>query len=194
MGNAPNCPFVPGDYTFYGRYVAGTATDQREPLVTTWGTRYINGGLFDGGTQLYVWRDAKTNTGLTGFTCGTNASWFPLNQTQVVAFDEFEDATEICITPGPKVSPPISDVITCFPLESECYTVGVDPLIPPYNFNWLYLNLNTAVASTPFGPTAQAWVVTNLSTAGRFSVGYDAIALDNAYFTNGGSGLILVFP
>jgi len=69
--------------------------------------------------------------------------------------------------------------------------VGVEPLIPPYDFGWLYLNLNTTVAGTPFGPTAQAWVQTSLSASGRFSVGYDAIALDNAYFTNGTSGVIL---
>ena len=192
VGDAPNCPFAPGDYTFYGRYVGGTAVDQREALPTTFGSRYLNGGVFDGGTKLYVWRDSKTATGLTGFSCGTNASWYPLNQTEVVSFDEQEECTEICITPGPKVSPPIGDVITCFPLESGCYQVGDDPLIPSSTFGWLYLNLNTTVANVAlYGPTAQAWVETSMSAAGRFSVGYDAVAFDNAFFTNGGAGVIL---
>ncbi|HWM89345.1 MAG TPA: hypothetical protein VN493_01110, partial [Thermoanaerobaculia bacterium] len=50
------CPMAPGDYTFYGRYVGGLGTDQRESLATQFGVRYLNGGAFDGGTDLVVWR------------------------------------------------------------------------------------------------------------------------------------------
>ncbi|HEV8239629.1 MAG TPA: hypothetical protein VGS57_09690, partial [Thermoanaerobaculia bacterium] len=57
VGNgAGHCPFVPGQYTFYGRYAAVAGQDQREPLSTTFASRYINGGLFNGGTDLIVWR------------------------------------------------------------------------------------------------------------------------------------------
>ncbi len=40
---------TPG-YTFYGRYggYPGSGADNREPLGTTWGTRYLNGGAFGG--------------------------------------------------------------------------------------------------------------------------------------------------
>jgi len=38
----PMQQFVAGDYTYYGRYVAGLATDQREPLASIWATRYFN--------------------------------------------------------------------------------------------------------------------------------------------------------
>ena len=47
-------------YTFYGRYVAFNRSDNREPLATTWGSRYsIPGALpsaFDS-TNLLCWRD-----------------------------------------------------------------------------------------------------------------------------------------
>ena len=47
--------------TFYGRYFqTGGGGDNREPLGTSWGTRYLNGGAFDA-THLQVWRDATTS-------------------------------------------------------------------------------------------------------------------------------------
>ena len=36
--------FNNGDYTFYGRYVSSDGSDDREPLGTTWGTRYLTSG------------------------------------------------------------------------------------------------------------------------------------------------------
>ncbi|HBL29292.1 MAG TPA: hypothetical protein DD490_20870, partial [Acidobacteria bacterium] len=45
---------TPGEYTFYGRYVTGLASDNREPLATTFATRYLTGGGFTGGTNLVV--------------------------------------------------------------------------------------------------------------------------------------------
>src|SRR6185503_16287181 len=73
---------VAGQYTFYGRYVAWTAADNREPLATNFAVRYINGGAFTGGTSLLSWRDPKVNQG--AFTCpavlGSRPSWYPLGQ------------------------------------------------------------------------------------------------------------------
>ena len=52
----------PTGYTFYGRYVqpggSPNGQDNREPLGTSWAARYLNGGAFDGGTKLAVWRDS----------------------------------------------------------------------------------------------------------------------------------------
>jgi hypothetical protein len=183
------CPFGAGDYTFYGRYVAGLGTDQRESLATTFATRYLNGGAFTGGTSLYVWRDSKTAPGAPGaangpFTCGGNATWFPLNQADVVAFDEQENPANLCFR-GDNISPAIGGSDTCFPLETQCVSLqggnipGDDPT-PPFPFGWMYLNLNTTVAGGLFNPTAQAWVETVMDADGRFSVGFDAIKLDQA--------------
>jgi hypothetical protein len=183
------CPFGAGDYTFYGRYVAGLGTDQRESLATQFATRYLNGGAFSGGTDLIVWRDAKTPLGAPGaangaHSCTTQVSWFPLNQADVVSFDEQENPTDLCFQ-GDNVSPPIGGADTCFPLETQRVSLqggnisGDDP-VPPTPFGWMFLNLNTTVAGGLFNPTAQAWVETIMDAEGRFSVGFDAIKLDQA--------------
>jgi hypothetical protein len=110
-----------------------------------------------------------------------------LNQTDVVAFDEQENPTDLCFA-GDVVSPPLGGAQTCFPLEAQRVylqggnVIGTDPT-PPTPFGWLYLNLNTTVAGVayPADPTiAQAWVTTLASAQGRFSVGLDAIKLDGA--------------
>ena len=78
VGSSPN----PTGYTFYGRYFTPLgAGDNREPLATTWTTRYFTstpqhsiGGAgystrfttrrpFDGGTSLTVWRDSQCAAG-----------------------------------------------------------------------------------------------------------------------------------
>ena len=202
--------FDPDDYTFYGRFVDGLATDQREPLGSSWATRYFNlgAGLFGGSSSLFVWRDSKCRINTAGGsgadgcrpTAGTPA-WWPLDETQVVAFDLQEDATEICETVpgvpgGGGVSPPPPDTPPegqfCFPIETGRYRVGEGELIPPYEFGWLYLNLNfslgdTSGSPTPcsadglFGDIGQSWVTSELDAKeGRLSVGFPSTQLTSA--------------
>jgi hypothetical protein len=191
VGNGAGwCPFTPGEYTFYGRYAAVAGQDQREPLATTFATRFLNGGVFDGGTDLIVWRDSKTiPTGINGVrTCGATPAWFPLNQADVVAFDEQENPQDLCFT-GDIVSPPLGGEQTCFPLEAQRVSlqggnvIGSDPT-PAAQFGWMYLNLNTTVAGVAYPAAdpsiAQAWVTTVMDAEGLFSVGFDAIKLDSA--------------
>ncbi|HEX5759175.1 MAG TPA: hypothetical protein VF121_08275, partial [Thermoanaerobaculia bacterium] len=186
-----DCPFVTGEYTFYGRYAAVAGQDQREPLATTFASRYLNGGAFTGGTDLIVWRDAKTiPTGANGpYNCALQGpAWFPLNQADVVAFDEQENPEDLCFT-GDIVSPPIGGAQTCFPLEAQRVSLnggnvaGSDP-IPTANFGWIYLNLNSTVTGVSYPSTnpaiMQNWVTTVMDAEGRFSVGFDAIKLDTA--------------
>jgi hypothetical protein len=176
---------VPGEYTFYGRYVAWTAADNREPLATNFATRFINGGAFNGGTDLLVWRDSKVAQG--AFKCGTVPTWFPLGQEQIVIFDEQENPEQPEVFP---VSPqPPGDVINPFPAEANRSEVGGTEFPVTPSFGWLYLNLNTAVAAAGANPpedpgAAQAWVTTQMDAEGRFSVGYDAIKLDSACNAN----------
>lgn len=198
------CPLQTGDYTFYRRYESDPQFNAREALPTTFATRYLNGGLFDGGTDLIVWRDTKTTpTGANGpaWDCDEEASWYPLNQAQVVAFDEEENAIELCVGDD-NVSPPIAGDNTCFPLEAQRVSLrggnvaGANPT-PPYLFGWIYLNLNTTVVGGILNPTAQAWVETIMhANDGRFSAGFDAIQLDQAnqtFQSANPSGVILNF-
>jgi hypothetical protein len=171
---------TPGEYTFYGRYNAGTAADNREPLPTTFATRYLEGGGFTGGTDLIIWRDSKFPP---GGNCTTGPSYGGLFHVQTLSFDEFENPLTI-VGGGPSGGPTPGDTCT-FCNETQRVEVGSDTLPTNADFGWLYLNLNHGSATDVLlGPgydnIAQAWVTTVMDADGRFSVGFDAIQLDNA--------------
>jgi hypothetical protein len=171
---------TPGEYTFYGRYVAGTAADNREPTATTFAVRYLSGGGFDGGTDLLVWRDSKFPP---GFSCTTGPNYGELFEQQIVVFDEFENPLTV-VTGGPSGEPTPGAQCT-FCDEAQRVSVGGDGITTNADFGWLYLNLNHATTlDAALGPgyvnIAQAWVTAVMDAEGRFSVGFDAIQLDNA--------------
>jgi len=172
-------------YTFYGRYdtPAWSAADHREPLATNFAARFLNGGPFSGGTDFIVWRDSKVNQG--PFTCSAQSGrpfWFPLGQEGIVIFDEQEHPQVPQTFP---VSPqPQNPTLSPFPAETQSTHVGGTALPVPFNFGWIYLDLNTVVTgatNNPLDPAAaQAFVTIRGTSQGRFSVGYDAIHLDSA--------------
>ena len=176
-------------YTFYGRYTGGTGgLDNREPLATTWGVRYLTAAPFDG-TDLIVWRDSTSADTNTFYTCGGGPSWYPMNETEVVAFNEQEDAVELCFAgPGGVISPPTpgSDA-ACFPLETQRVAMGEGDLASPFENGWVFLNLNvgadTPTADVDFGTSgtlAQSYVAASVQASGLFQVGLQAIALTSA--------------
>lgn len=172
---------VAGQYTFYGRYVAWTAVDNREPLTTNFAGRFINGGAFTGGTSFVAWRDSKVVQG--PFKCGTTPAWYPLGQEQIVIFDEQEHPSVPQTFPF-SPQPPQTGIIP-FPAESQRTLIGGEAFPVPYTFGWIFLNLNTTVAAAGSNPpedpaAAQAWVEVVMDANGRFSVGFNAIQLDNA--------------
>ena len=178
-----------GRYTFYGRYDNFTAIDNREPLATTFAVRYLNGGTFSGGTSYLVWRDSKVAQ--QAFTCpivpGVRPPWYPLGQEGVVIFDEQEQAALPIIVP---ISPqPRVPGLIPFPAETQRVHVGGASLPVPFNFGWMYLDLNTTVAAAPGLPpvdpaAAQAFVTAVLEANGKFAVGIEAIRLDSACAAN----------
>lgn len=199
VGNgAGNCPFVPGDYTFYGRYVAATAADHREPLPTTFASRYRVKNQ-DKGTDLLVWRDSKTApSGANGRrACGTKPAWFPLSQTDVVAFDQTENPSDLCFLPD-NVSPVIGGTQSCFPLSTQrIHVSGGNTLAAdmgvPFKRGWLYLNLNQTLASgDPYPGLAQAWVTTLHPDGRQLSGVVHGLPLDNAATAIPGG--VLIFP
>jgi hypothetical protein len=174
------------DYTFYGRYVASTGIDHREPLATTWAARYLNGGAFTGGTDLLCWRD--TGIVQTNFACGTTPAPFPLAQEQIVIFDEDENPDLI---EQPPFSPGIPgvDILPC-PYEVTRVSVGGPSFPVPFDFGWTFLELSTTTTGA-FDPYKQAYVTQVHDALGLFSVGYSGIALDSACDPN---NLLLPVP
>jgi hypothetical protein len=176
---------VPGQYTFYGRYSSWTAADNRQPLATQFGARYVTPGakskLFPTGTSLIVWRDSKVKQ--NAFVCGNSPSWYPLGEEQIVMFDE-QEQPEIPQTIPLAPQPPQVGLI---PFPAETQRVAVDgPTLPvAFDSGWIFLDLNTSVAAAGSNPpedpaAAQAWVTIVHDNKGRISVGYRAVQLDSA--------------
>jgi len=165
--------FQPGDHTFYGRYNAATASDAREALPTTMATRFVNGGEFDGGTNLLVWREA--NYAASGYICSLQGPqpWYPLLVTQVGIFDEEEQPVVAETCPS---FPTNCNEIRAF--QNAAQRVDVSQL-SPFDFGWVYLNLQhyNLIYSDPY---TQMWLTTTMDAVSRFSVGFDAVQIDNA--------------
>lgn len=184
-------------YTFYSRYAAGNA-DNREPLGATWGARYLNNAAFSGGTNFLVWRDSTSSEiDPFGYVCAEpdedfgGPSWFPLNEVEVIAFDEFENAVELCrLGPGGVISPPTSGSDeTCFPLETQnigSNNLGFAGVGSPWGSGWMFLNLAVGLDAPvgDFDPVyaegAQSYVAVSHSANGRYSVGLQAVELTSA--------------
>jgi len=103
-----------------------------------------------------------------------------LGQEGIVIFDEQEQAQ---VPQSIPFSPQQQGLIP-FPAETQRVVVGGSDLPVPFNFGWFYLNLNTSVVpnvNPPDDPAAaQAWVAMTMNSGGQFSVGFDAIQIDNA--------------
>jgi hypothetical protein len=178
--SCPTC-FVPGDHTFYGRYNGATADDAREPLPTTMAARFINGGPFNGGTDYLVWREANASDSAYACSAQGPASWYPLEATQIVIFDEQEQpvTNETC----PSGDPTCEQEVT-IPNEANRVDVEAD-LLSPFDFGWTWLNLQHTAVTPIYGDTAaQTWVTAVMDASGRYAVGFDAIQLDNANAPN----------
>ena len=159
-----------GQATFYGKFVNWTATDNREPLPSTYGVRFLNGGGFSGGTNLRVWRDAKVEQG--AFQCGTAPSWYPLGQEALFIFDEQAHSAS-------------AGTLKPFPAVTQSVHVNSLALPVPFTFGWFILDLNNTVAAAgsvpPEAPSrAQAWVGAEMDSNGHFSAGFNAMHYDNA--------------
>jgi len=179
--------------TFWGRCVAGGAPfppigdiwyDNREPLGTTFASRFYQNAAFDGGTDLLVWRDSIIQYAVAdgyydqaaeGFQCYIGTPfWYPLPQRQTVVFDEQENPETVCtISPCPE-----ADIL--FPAEAQRVSIPDLDVVP--ESGWIYMNLNLP-GVCPFGGDCtylgQNWVTAVHSAAGRFSAGLSAIQLDN---------------
>jgi hypothetical protein len=181
-GAAGSTTVSPLPFTFYDRLTPDgkRRTDRRQPLPSTFLSRFIEAGPAAFDTQLMLWRE-----GLTGplGTCDP-----AVNDTvvaEIVRFDERENPTVRVATNG-----------TIGNAES-IHTASGD-LFPPTTSDvggWLYLNLNnggsaaysadprydlTSGSSTIRGfRQSQAWVAPRMAAEGRYAVSFDATALGN---------------
>jgi len=163
--------FHNGDMTFYGRYVGYSGSDAREPLPLIWATRYLDGGTFSGGTELLVWRDSGTKN--TSFPCLSHPSWYPLDMSDLVTFDEQETPDRIQPFPG---LPPPGPIFPLIPAETNRMKIGAE-LPVPFQFGWAAFHLGLGFTNLS---RSQAYVTTLMSANGRFMVGFGATPLLDA--------------
>jgi hypothetical protein len=176
--------FQPGQQTFYGRFLHGRAqsyqaVDDREPLASTWGMRYLRGGIFDAGSSFLVWRDPGKPTGPV--TCGGDLD--AATGEDLLVFDEDENALlpESCpiLCPPQQIPRNLRAVAQRLPIDDIGVNGGFSGIVPvPYDFGWMLFQFGHSLATT--STPAQAWVGVELEASGRFSVGTVATPLDSA--------------
>jgi len=153
--------FAPGDETFYSMYVGTSARDARIPLSDRYGVRFLRGGVFDGGTELIVWRGITGEAPLEPPVCAPGGfrsvapAWLSHLEFKVV-FDEEENPLLL--------DSPISDSPTFLQATQK---MPVWDFIP-WSFGWADMDLG-----------GQAWVGAVMSAQGRFSVGVEAWVLND---------------
>jgi len=172
--------FGPGSATFYARYVNGSGADAREPLARKWASRFSNGGAFDGGTHLVVWRDGPwTHQPFVCLQSPVFPPGVPQAQRGLLVFDEEEQVFDAMApyAPCPFLCPP-QPIPVPFPVAATLVAVGGADLPVPFDFGWLLTDL-AVERDGAADPYAQAWVGEIHSAQGRFSVGLEGTQLDS---------------
>ncbi len=85
---------TPGSYTFYGRYPAGSAADNRERLPAGWNAPLERLTEATGTSELLVWRDSGTPKS-SPFPCGVPPSEYPLGSEEASVVDPDGAATSL---------------------------------------------------------------------------------------------------
>jgi hypothetical protein len=158
---------VPGDYTFYGRYIAAVAADNREPLATQWNVRINNAGIFNGGTHYIYWRDTKVSQ--LALTPPALPSWYPLDQPILTATND--DGLSVSIG---------NDADSYFPLACGRVKADGTDLSLPYDQGFLQIDFST-VSGPIFSNFDQGLIISEHRVNGRFKTGNYGLQLNNAF-------------
>lgn len=169
--------------------------DRRQPLPSTFGARWIQGGPTGFNTNLIVWREGYTGVGAP---CASYYDNTLKGMTEIVKFDEHENM--LGYPPGPVIcTPPPQPPIGQLPASSSTSTSSaVFPGLPPSGDlgGWMFINASnhgSPVYSTSPGRDFrsdsstfttcarqnQSWVSIQMFAEGRFAVLFDAVPLGN---------------
>ena len=161
--------------TFYSRHQSGAATnrDARQPLPSTFGARWIEGGAGHFQTDFKIWREAAPGPNPT---CDSYVATSRMRATELVRFDEEENFVVL----ASDESDQIENVFAELPATSLVDIADQD-VFPPNSLGavagWVYVNLDSPGGERSFA--RQGWVVASLRAEGRYSGDADATALGN---------------
>jgi hypothetical protein len=145
----------PNVMTFYGRFNNWDGRDKRSPLPEVWTSRFLNGGPFDGGTDLIVYRDTRSPA-VGKRSCAGHPVWHPLISSFLTARDEEANAV-LQLSAN-----------SLFPIATQRVSVASD-IAPPVNFGRVQIGFDTAT-----GGSSQAWVLPVMTASERYSVDFNA--------------------
>ena len=81
---------------------------------------------------------------------------------------------------------------TSIPNETQRLKVsGSGDILTPFDFGWVYYNLQWGPLPAYGDNFAQMWLTNEMDAAGRFSVGFSGVQLDNA---NTPTTILIPFP
>jgi hypothetical protein len=162
---------TPLPYTFYDRFTprGGRKVDRRQPLPSSFASRYIQGGTGAFYTDFTIWREGSATNAAT---CASTNSAIPT--TAIVRFDDAENPTASATT-------------ALFPSTSSIDTKSstFPPMNGPSLTGWFFFNLDNqagyVVQGNPYSTTraSQNWIVVRMKAEGRYGVDYDATPLAN---------------
>lgn len=170
-------------YTFYDLYTPANARrkDRRQPLPSTFATRYVEGGPGEFKTELQFWREPGAGRE-SACSLAPNGS---MDVTEIIRFDERENPTAI------------SNVAASIPSAARIPTTAdlFPPRVPGEVAGWIYVNANnggsmsystapgrdfTKNSSTRIGPRqSQNWLSLSMYAESRYSALFDATMLAN---------------
>jgi len=180
-------------FTFYDLYTTRAPSrkhDRRQPLPSVYMPRSIEGGTGAFNTNLRIWREPYDVPSGCPRQRELNAS---LSWADPIRFDEHENpsfaGSGSIVLPSP--GGPTTPVVTSLPTTSSFF--------PPHPESsndlggWIYLNLSNggspnysasrdlrSNSSTKFGVRqSQGWLVTSMTSEGRYSVDMNAVAIGN---------------
>jgi len=163
---------TPGSYTFYGRFVAWKGDDNREPLATHFGARFLGGAGATDGTDLIVWRDPRID--VKPFNCPAAAGrpvGFPLPASRIQVLDVSGSGGS-------------AKWIRLFPAVAQ--RVNLQNALPSLPVTGtIDLDLNARKITAPIGPArapyaVQGWVTSQVGHEGAQVVDLGSVHYDSA--------------
>jgi uncharacterized repeat protein (TIGR01451 family) len=155
-------PVYGNGYTFYGRYVHGDGSDERQPLGSLFAASYAHTESQGLDTVLTVWRDTKSAKA-EPVACGSLPAWAPLSANDQIAWDEEEGVTSLAASTAR------------YPLATQAVTVGGSALPISEPFGWTMIDLGHRAEL--FGLVSQGWVTVLQSSRQGLGTGQDAHVL-----------------
>ena len=183
--------------------------DQREALPLSWGFRYLENAVFDGGSDALIWRGHNWYEGPWTFGDTQYADchstmydyWGTYEYKLPDPFVSFWDEEENTVTAGGGPSQPPVQIGVEVPVETGRYHI-VDILGTPFESGWVAMSFATDARANGlplapnqwFGAFDQSWVSVVYQAMGKFSVGFSGVSWENNCRHDYTGGVVTIIP